>query len=111
MDLAQQVLAAIGRQHKVLPTALVASAMRPSMRRSALVEAVKVLIDRLAAAGANMSTTSASDAVYQALPLFEERGVLQLEGELVRVRDRFVLRFYARQLKHLLGEKRPTTET
>jgi glycerol-3-phosphate O-acyltransferase len=102
MDLAHRVLAAVGRLHKVLPTALVAAVMRPSMPRSELVVAVQELIERLAAAGANLETTDGAMAVDQALTLFEERGVLQPEGDIVRVRDRFVLRYYGRQLKHLL---------
>jgi len=110
MDLAHQVLGAIGQLHKVLPTALVASVMRPSMPRTELVAAVQGQIDRLAAAGANLETTDGARAVEQALALFEERGVLQPEGNVVRVRDRFVLRYYGRQLKHLLDPKRPTTE-
>jgi glycerol-3-phosphate O-acyltransferase len=110
MDLAQQVLAAIGRLHKVLPTALVASVMRPSMPRTELVAAVQGLIDRLAADRANLETTDGARAVEQALALFEERGVLQPEGDVVRVRDRFVLRYYGRQLKHLLDPKRPIAE-
>jgi len=110
MDLAQQVLAAIGRLHKVLPTALVASVMRPSMPRTELVAAVQGQIDRLAAAGANLETTDGARAVEQALALFEERGVLQPEGDVVRVRDRFVLRYYGRQLKHLLDPKRPIAQ-
>jgi glycerol-3-phosphate O-acyltransferase len=110
MDLAQQVLAAIGRLHKVLPTALVASVMRPSMPRTELVAAVQGLIDRLAAGGANLETTDGARAVEQALALFEERGVLQPDGDVVRVRDRFVLRYYGRQLKHLLDPKRPIAE-
>ena len=110
MDLAQTVLSAVGRLHKVLPTALVATAMRPSMPRHELVKAVQGLIDRLAASGANLGATNGADAVTQALALFEERGVLQPEGDLVRVRDRFVLRYYARQLKHLLVPPRPSPE-
>ena len=84
--------------------------MRPSMPRTALVSEVQRLIDRLAASGANLETTDAAAAVTFALAAFEERGVLQPEGSIVRVRDRFVLRYYARQLKHLLDPKRPTTE-
>ena len=110
IDLAQTVLSAVGRLHKVLPTALVATAMRPSMPRRELVTAVQVLIDRLAASGANLGATSGKEAVEQALALFEERGVLQPDGDVVRVRDRFVLRYYARQLKHLLAPARPSRE-
>ena len=110
MDLAQTVLSAVGRLHKVLPTALVAAVMRPSIPRRELVTAVQGLIDRLAASGANLGATNGAEAVTQALALFEERGVLQPEGEIVRVRDRFVLRYYARQLKHLLVPPRPSPE-
>ena len=110
LDLAQQVLGEVGRLHKVLPTLLVASAMRPSMPRAELVAAVRVLIERLGAVSANMETTDAVRAVDHALMLFEERGVLAVEGPVVRVRDRFVLRYYARQLKHLLEPKRSTAE-
>ena len=110
MDLASQAMTAVGRLHKVLPTALVATAMRPSMPREALRDAVQQLIDRLAAQGANMATTDARTAVAEALPLLEERGVLVPEGRVVRVRDRYVLRYYARQLKHLLQPRRPITE-
>jgi len=62
---------------------------------------------RLGADGANLETTDARLAVTQGLALLEERGVLQQEGTVVRVRDRFVLRYYGRQLKHLL-EPKPT---
>lgn len=110
LELAHQVLGDVGRLHKVLPTLLVASAMRPSMPRVELVDAVRGLIDRLSAIGANMETTDAVRAVDFALMLFEERGVLAVEGPLVRVRDRFVLRYYARQLKHLLEPKRSAAE-
>lgn len=110
LELAHQVLGDVGRLHKVLPTLLVASAMRPSMPRVELVDAVRALIDRLAAIGANMETTDAERAVDFALMLFEERGVLAVEGPLVRVRDRFVLRYYARQLKHLLEPRRSAAE-
>lgn len=105
LELAQHVLGAVGRLHKVLPTALVAAAVRPSMPRAELVSAVDALIGRLAAGGANMYTTHASRAVDEALELFEERGVLHEEHGRVRVRDRFVLRYYARQLKHLIGSR------
>jgi glycerol-3-phosphate O-acyltransferase len=110
MALAQQVLGEVGRLHKVLPTALVARGMRPSMPRTELAAEVARLIDRLVAVGANLDTTHAGTAVHQGLEILEERGVLATEGDLVRVRDRFVLRYYARQLKHLLDPRRPTAK-
>ena len=42
--------------------------------------------------------------------MLEERGVLVLDGDVVRVRDRFVLRYYGRQLQHLLGPSRPAAK-
>ncbi len=110
MDLAQQMLGAIGRLHKVLPTALVAAAMRPSRSRAELVTDVGRLIEQLDAIGANLETRRAKDAVHSGLDLLEERGVVAFEGDIVRVRDRFVLRYYARQLKHLLEPRRPSAE-
>jgi 1-acyl-sn-glycerol-3-phosphate acyltransferase len=58
IDLAHTVLGAVGRLHKVLPTALVASVMRPSMPRGELVTAVQALIDCLGTTGANLDTTN-----------------------------------------------------
>ena len=110
MALAHQVLGDVGRLHKVLPTALVARAMRPSMPRTELLDEVGRLIEQLAAVGANLETRRARSAVEQGLPMLEERGVLATEGDLVRVRDRFVLRYYARQLKHLLEPRHPVAK-
>jgi glycerol-3-phosphate O-acyltransferase len=106
MDLAQQVLSAVGKLHKVLPTALVARATRPSMPRRELVAQVATLVDQLRAVDANIAVTDARAIVDQGLPVLEERGVLAVEGDLVRVRDRFVLRYYARQLQHLIAAGR-----
>ena len=102
MGLARQVHGEIGRLHKVLPTALVARAMRPSIPKRELIAEVGQLIDQLSAAGANLDTTHARAAVNHGLPMLDERGVVAVEGDRVRVRDRFVLRYYARQLTHLL---------
>lgn len=110
MDLAQQVLGDVGRLHKVLPTALIARVMRPSTPRSELVARVGDLIGELASRQANLAETGAERAVDDGLALLEERGVLALDGDLVRVRDRFVLRYYARQLHHLLAPRRPIVQ-
>lgn len=106
MDLAHQVLGEVGRLHKVLPTALVARVVRPSMPRREVEARVGALMATLQAQGANMGVSHAADATAQGLALLEERGVLQPEGDVVRVRDRFVLRYYARQLQHLVDPKR-----
>ena len=110
VELAQQVLGDVGRLHKVLPTALVARAMRPSIRRRDLVAKVGELIAELEAIHANLAVTNAAVAVDQGLALLEERGVLAPEHDIVRVRDRFVLRYYARQLKHLFEPRRAVAQ-
>lgn len=110
MDLAHQVLSAVGQLHKVLPTALVARAMRPSMPRKELVAQVAALVEQLQAVGANMDLTDARGIVDHGLPILEERGVLAIERQVVRVRDRFVLRYYARQLQHLIAARRSSAQ-
>ena len=50
--------AAVGRLYKVLPTALVAAAMRPSISRADLVGRIDSLLDTLRAVGANLAVTS-----------------------------------------------------
>jgi hypothetical protein len=92
----------VGRLYKVLPTALVASAMRPSISRRDLEERASVLIDTLASCGANLGVTSGPQAVADAIEPLEWRGVIVVENGRLRVRDRNVLRYYARSLDHLL---------
>ena len=110
IDLAHQVLSAVGKLHKVLPTALVARAMRPSMPRRELVAQIATLVDQLRAVDANIAMTDARAIVDHGLPILEERGVLVVDGDVVRVRDRFVLRYYARQLHHLLAPGRASAQ-
>jgi glycerol-3-phosphate O-acyltransferase len=102
LDLTHAVMKAIGRVYKVLPTAVVATAMRPSITRRELEERADALVDTLRTYGANMGMTSGAEAVDAALEPLEARGVLVVERGRVRVRDRTVLRYYARSLDHLL---------
>jgi hypothetical protein len=92
----------VGRLYKVLPTALVAAAMRPSITRRELEERSGVLIDTLRACGANLAVTSGEAAVDAAIEPLAARGVIVSEHGRLRVRDRNVLRYYARSLDHLL---------
>jgi glycerol-3-phosphate O-acyltransferase len=109
LDIALTTRDAIGRLYKVVPTALVAAAMRPSTPATELRARVAALIDRLRACGANFDTASAEVAVEQGTNALEQRGVLVRERDLVRVRDRSVLRYYARTIQHLLNPpKRPS---
>ena len=103
LDLAHTIMTAVGRLHKVLPTAVVANAMRPSVTRRDLEARADAVIDTLRSAGANLGVQSGAEAVAQALEPLEARGIIVAERGRVRVRDRNVLRYYARTLDHLLA--------
>src|SRR6476646_7494655 len=103
MDLAHLVRDTIGRLHKVLPTAVVAAAMRPSIERRDLENRAEDVIGIVRAAGANLGVTSGREAVELGAPMLADRGIIHVErGSLFRVRERTVLRYYARKLQHLL---------
>jgi glycerol-3-phosphate O-acyltransferase len=103
LDFCHTIMKAIGRLYKVLPTAVVASAMRPSVTRRELEQRASAIIDTLASSGANLGVTSGPQAVDAAMEPLEARGILVVEGSRVRVRDRNALRYYARSLDHLLA--------
>ena len=102
MALARELRARIGRQYKVLPTAVVAAAIRPSMPRAELEAAVDVLIERLARVGANLGVTSGREAVEATIEPLVDRGIVVMEGDRFRIRERNLIRYYARSLAHLL---------
>jgi hypothetical protein len=102
LDLAHLTRDTIGRLYKVLPTALVASAMRPSLTHGELESRIRALLDQLAATGANLSVHDAKDAAEDGISRLEHRGVIQIRSGRLRVRDRNVLRYYARSIQHLL---------
>ena len=60
------------------------------------------LIEELAARHANLGVTSGRQAVDEAAEPLETRGIVVLERGRFRVRDRSVLRYYARTIEHLL---------
>jgi glycerol-3-phosphate O-acyltransferase len=103
LDLTHKVMAAVGRIIKVLPTAVVASAMRPSITRHDLTQRADAIIDTLRAAGANLGVSSGAEALELGIEPLELRGTIAVEGDRVRVRERNVLRYYARGLDHLLA--------
>ena len=102
LDLGHAVMKTIGRLYKVLPTAVVSAVMRPSITRRELEQRADALIDTLGTCGANLGVTSGAEAVESALEPLEARGVLVVERSRIRVRDRNVLRYYARSIEHLL---------
>ena len=103
LELARLVRARIGAQYKVLPTALFASAMRPSVTRRDLESRIDRLIGELAARHANLGVTTGRQAVEAAAEPLETRGIIVNERGRFRVRDRSVLRYYARTIEHLLA--------
>jgi glycerol-3-phosphate O-acyltransferase len=103
LALTRLVRSRIGALHKVLPTALFASAMRPSITRRDLEGRVNRLIDELSARQANLAVTTGRQAVEEAAELLETRGIVVEERGRFRVRERNVLRYYARTIAHLLA--------
>ena len=96
---------AIGKLYKVLPTALLAAALRPSMPRQDLVDRIDQLLDALRVANANLSVETGREAVEQATAPLVARSVIVVRGNRYRIRDRHVLRYYARTLTHLLNDR------
>jgi glycerol-3-phosphate O-acyltransferase len=102
LELTRLVRTRIGALHKVLATAVFASAMRPSVTRRDLESRIDRLIEELAARHANLGVTSGRQAIDEAAEPLETRGVIVAERGRFRVRDRSVLRYYARTIEHLL---------
>jgi glycerol-3-phosphate O-acyltransferase len=103
LDLSHAVMKAISRVYKVLPVSVVAAAMRPSISHRDLEQRADALVDTLGTVGANLGVTSGAQAVAEALEPLEARGIVVVNKGRVRVRNRNVLRYYARSLDHLLA--------
>jgi glycerol-3-phosphate O-acyltransferase len=102
LELGHLVMDRVGRQIKILPTGLFAAAMRPSIPEAELADRIDRLLDRLRTAGANLGVASARETIARAAQPLEDRGVIAHEDGRFRVRDRSVLRYYARSIDHLL---------
>jgi glycerol-3-phosphate O-acyltransferase len=109
LDLAHAVMTAVGRLIKVLPTPVLAAAIRPSITRSEAERRADAIIETLRAVGANLGVSSGEEAVELAAEPLEARGILVMEHGRFRVRERNVLRYYARSLDHLLAS--PSSRT
>jgi glycerol-3-phosphate O-acyltransferase len=101
ITLAHTVREAIGRLYKVVPSAIVAAVMRPSLPVAELPELVSGLVRVLKAAGANLDLDDPATIAARGAAVLQARDVVAAEGHLLRVRDRFVLRYYARTIEHL----------
>jgi 1-acyl-sn-glycerol-3-phosphate acyltransferase len=102
LELARIVRSRTGMLYKVLPTALFAAAMRPNIARRDLEGRIDRLIEELAAKHANLGVNSGRQAVEEAAEPLETRGIVVAERGRFRVRERTVLRYYARTIEHLL---------
>jgi glycerol-3-phosphate O-acyltransferase len=102
VELSRIVRARIGALYKVLPTAVFAAAMRPSIGRRDLETRIDRLIGELAARRANLGVMSGRQAIDEAAEPLETRGIIVIERGRFRVRDRNVLRYYGRTVEHLL---------
>lgn len=102
VTLARRIQHEIGLLYKVLPTALVAAVGRPRMPLGELRDRIDGLLVALSAQGANLGVRTGADAVEQGIELLTSRSVVVVDKGLLRVRDRFVMRYYARTIEHLL---------
>src|SRR5580765_6752129 len=93
----------MGALYKVLPTAVFSAAMRPSITRRDLEARIDRLLDELNTRQANLGVTSGRHAIDEAADALETRGIVVRERGRFRVRDRAVLRYYARTIEHLLA--------
>lgn len=103
LALTRHVRAKIAALYKVLPTAVFAAAMRPSITRKDLEHRIDQMLEEMAARHANLAVTSGRQAIEEAAEPLETRGIIVSERGRFRVRERSVLRFYARSIEHLLA--------
>ncbi len=103
LELTRTIRLRIGALYKVLPTAVFAAAMRPSIARRDLESRADQILEELTAKRANLGVMSGRQTVEEAAELFETRGIVVLERGRFRVRQRGVLRYYARTIEHLLA--------
>lgn len=112
MALAHHVRETIGRLHKVLPTAVLAAALKPSITRRELEARAEAIIETVRAAGANMGVTSGRQALEEGAEPLAARNIIHVErGGRFRVRERTVLRYYARSIQHLITGSRRAPRT
>jgi 1-acyl-sn-glycerol-3-phosphate acyltransferase len=110
MTLGHHIRDTIGLLYKALPTAIVAAAMRPAAARADLEARADTIVEALDRAGANLSVRSGREAVETGAPMLAERNIIHIErGGRYRVRERTVLRYYARTIQHLLVPRRART--
>jgi glycerol-3-phosphate O-acyltransferase len=112
MALGHHIRETIGKLYKVLPTAVLAAALKPSITRRELEARAEAIVDTVRAAGANMGVSSGKQAVEEGAEPLAARNIIHVErGGRFRVRERTVLRYYARTLQHLIAGSRRVPRT
>jgi glycerol-3-phosphate O-acyltransferase len=107
LGLGHHIRDTIGTLYKVLPTAIVAAAMRPSITRRELETRADAIIEAIRPMNANLAVQTGREAVETGAPMLADRNIIHLErGGRYRVRERTVLRYYARTIQHLLVPRR-----
>ena len=103
LELIRLMRGRIGALYKVLPTAVFSAAMRPSITRRDLESRTDRLLGELGAVHANLAVASGREVIDEAARPLEARGIIVVERGCFRVRERSVLRYYARTIEHLLA--------
>lgn len=103
MDLTRHVRNEIGKQYKVLPTAVLAAAIKPSATRAELKGRIDGVLETLRSVNANLSVNTADEVLELATEPMATRNIIVMEQGRYRVRERNVLRYYARSIAHLLS--------
>jgi glycerol-3-phosphate O-acyltransferase len=112
MALAHHIRETIGRLHKVLPTAVLAAALKPSITLRELEARAEAIVETVRAAGGNMGVTTGRQAIEEGAEPLAARNIIHVErGGRFRVRERTVLRYYARTLQHLITGSRRAPRT
>lgn len=111
VQLVRRLRTEIGRLYKVLPTALVSAAMRPAVDRRELEDRIDQSLEILRLAGANLDVRNGCEAIHAAAEPLAARGVIVVERDRYRVRQRHLLRYYARTIQHLLHDRGRSTLT
>jgi len=103
IDVTRHVRAEIGQLYKVVPTAVLAAALTKSATKAELKGRIETLLDTLRLVHANLSVQSADEVLSVATDPLITRNIIVVEQGRYRVRERNVLRYYARSLAHLLS--------
>jgi glycerol-3-phosphate O-acyltransferase len=103
LELAQLVKSRISALHKVVPTAIVAAAMRPSSPPQELRSRIAELVDVLRSRRANLDITDPQTIMERGSAQLVDRDAMAVVNGRYRVRDRTLLRYYARSIAHLIA--------